>query len=146
MREQVVHFRAVFLVHAGSMSVRPVMAALVAPGVMQRVVGRRHEAGLVRPALRQFAARQRLLQPLGRVIAQPRVQHQVRAARHHVDGVDLQQSHARDHGREVRRARTPARRLQQALRVQLQATGLRQRERTIARGRGEAGSNGLSRH
>ena len=82
----------------------------------------------MRPAFGELPLRKRFVQPGGLVFAQPRMQDQVGTARHHMDGVDLQQAHARDRFHHVGAPRTAARRAQQSLRRQLQALRLRKRQ------------------
>ncbi len=53
----------------------------------------------MRPVFHQFALTQRIIQPLRRIVSQAAKQDQIRATRHDVNGVDLQQRHAL-HGRE----------------------------------------------
>jgi len=110
--------------HACGVSVRPVSTALVAPRTVPRQIGGADEAGLVRPGFGQLAFGQRLVQPGHRVITQPRVQYQVRAARHDVDGVDLQQAHALHGGHHVGAPGASPAGLQQALGRQLQQARL----------------------
>ena len=61
---------------------------------VERVILDRQEARRVRPVFEQSPFRQQLVQPFAPVIAQPAPQHQVRAARHDMDRIDLQDAHA----------------------------------------------------
>ena len=90
---------------------------------VERIVLHGKKAGLVRPVLEQRSRGQQLVQPARLVVAQPRPQHQVRAARHHADGVDLQRAHAADGGQHVRLLRAPARPPVQPLRGQHERAG-----------------------
>ena len=91
---------------------------LVVPSVRQQIVGWR-ETSLVRPSLKNMALRQRVFQPTPRVMPQPREQHQIRAARHHVDSVDLQQLHLRNALAQSQRCGGFNRRSEQALRSKM---------------------------
>jgi len=52
----------------------------------------------MRPAFENLSARKGFVQPLHRIAAQTREQHEVRTAGDDVDRVDLQQLHAFDRG------------------------------------------------
>ena len=101
----------------------PIACALRVPPV-QREIAERRETGLVRPAFEDRAFGEQFVQPLRRVPTEPREQHQVRAARNDMDGVDLQHAHACDRGQHVGLARAPARSREQALRRKVQAARL----------------------
>ncbi|MNP31451.1 hypothetical protein D3C76_1245710 [compost metagenome] len=94
----------------------------------QQVILAGNEAGLVGPVLEDVTPCQQLIQPGGIVVTEPAEQHQVGAARHHRDGVYLQQRHAADAGQQVGRARLALGGGQQALGRELQMTGVLQRE------------------
>ena len=118
--QQRIHLGAMLVLHAQGVTLGPVLQALGAPGTMPADVGGTDQGGLVRPAFGQLAGGQRLVQPVRRVVAQAGMQHQVRAACHHVDGVDLQQAHAFDRCHHIVAARPSLQWLQQPLCRQLQ--------------------------
>ena len=74
------------------------------------------ETGFVRPVLHQLPLAERLVQPLRRIIPETAKQHQVRAARHNVNGVDLKQRHALDGRENIGRLRAAAGLFEQPLR------------------------------
>jgi len=127
-RQQGLHLAAVLAPGEHGPPERPVAFALAQPCPVQADVGRWGHARLVRPAFGQLPAGQGVVQPLHRVIADARAQHQVLAARDHVDRIDLQQAHALDGVEQVAAPRPPPRCLQQPLRGQVQVPGLRHRE------------------
>ena len=112
--------------HALGMPMCPVIPALPQPAAMQADIGRGDEARLVSPAFGELPLRERLVQPRHRVIAETRVQHQIRAACDHVDGIDLQQAHAFDRRHHIAAPGAATQRLQETLRRQLQQTRLRE--------------------
>jgi hypothetical protein len=94
----------------------------------QAVILAGHETGLVSPVFEEIAIGQQLLQPARLVLAEPAEQHQIGAARHHRDGVYLQQRHAANSRQQIGRGRFAATGGKQALGRQLQMTGVLQRE------------------
>jgi len=66
------------------------------PVPVQAIILDRQETGFVRPVLEQQALLQQFIQPMLRIAAKPAPQHQVGAARHHMDGVYLQYAHLPD--------------------------------------------------
>ena len=104
---------------------RPMVFALLQRIAMQQVVVHRREAGLVRPGLKNMALRQSVFQPMPRVLPQPREQHQIRAARHHMDSVDLQQLHLCDAFAQGQRCGSFGGGREQTLRGEVQRTRLR---------------------
>ena len=96
MRQQAVQAGALFCVAGltpGNAPFAPVM--LVVAAVVRQIL-QRGKAGFVRPQFKQVALGQGVVQPCRGVATQAGKQNQVRAARNHMDGVDLQQLHARD--------------------------------------------------
>jgi hypothetical protein len=112
--------------HAFGMPVCPMMTAMPVVTSMPGDVGRADKTCLVRPAFGQSPLRQRLVQPAQWIVAKARMQDQIRAARHHVDGVDLQHAHALDRRHHIGTRGRLSRPLQQPLCGQLHGPGLRQ--------------------
>ena len=102
----------------------PMLACLLVVCAVQRKVINRRKAGLVGPGFEHMGLAQSPLQPRWRIVAKTREQHQVRAARHNVDGVDLQQLHALDATAKRQRRGCPGGRRQQALRSELEVARL----------------------
>ena len=123
MLQQLHHLVRVALQRLLRMLQAPVAAHAGIAGTVQRPVGHGGEASLMRPGLEDVAPLQRLVQPVCGVIPQPRVQHQVGAACHHVDGIDLQQRHALHGGQQVLARGFFRRSGQQALGGQVQVAG-----------------------
>ena len=96
VRQQGVKFGTLFGMARLAFGDAPMPARLLVIGSVQRQIINRCKAGFVGPCFEHMRVRQGLVQPCGRVVAQTREQHQVRTARHHMDGVDLQQLHALD--------------------------------------------------
>ncbi len=96
------------------------------PVAQQPVILAGYKAGLVGPIFEDLAVGQQLLQPTRFVLAKAAKEHQIGAARHHRDGIDLQQRHAANGGQQVSRSRLAATRGEQPLRRQLQMTGILQ--------------------
>ena len=92
----------------------------------QPVILAGHKAGLVGPIFEDLAVGQQLLQPTRFVLAKAAKEHQIGAARHHRDGIDLQQRHAADGSQQIGRGRLAATGGEQPLRRQLQMTGILQ--------------------
>jgi hypothetical protein len=136
--EQAVHAGAMLAMHALCVLVGPVIVARIRAMPVQREIGDRREACLVRPALEDVAGLQRLVEPLLRVGAEAREQHQIRAARDDMDRVDLQQLHRFDRHEQAPARGPGARRPQQALRGEVQVAGL-------LRGQNEVGDHGAGR-
>ena len=78
------------------------------------------------PIFEDLAVGQQLLQPTRFVLAKAAKEHQIGAARHHRDGIDLQQRHAANGGQQIGRSRLAATGGEQPLRRQLQMTGILQ--------------------
>jgi hypothetical protein len=106
--------------HSRSVPLCPVMHALIAAATVQPDIASRDKASLVRPAFGESSLRQRFIKPFHRVMTKARVQNQIRAACDDMNGVDLQQSHALDHGHHIIASRASFQRLQQSLGGQLQ--------------------------
>jgi hypothetical protein len=122
MLEQALDLLAVFRVPFGG--VFPAHPARVQHAVAQQaVVLDRHEAGLVRPVFEQIALGQMLVQPLRRVGAEAAEQNEIRAARHHVDRIDLQLRHAANRVEHVGLGGFAARRGQETLSGQMEGAG-----------------------
>ncbi len=96
------------------------------PVAQQPVILAGHKAGLVGPIFEDLAVGQQLLQPTRFVLAKAAKEHQIGAARHHRDGIDLQQRHAANGGQQIGRGRLAATGDKQPLRRQLQMTGILQ--------------------
>jgi hypothetical protein len=109
-----------FAMHSRSVPLRPVMRALIAAATVQPNIACGNETGLMRPAFGESPLRQRFVKPLHRIVAETRVQHQIRAACDNMNGIDLQQSHALDHAHHITAARASLQRLEQSLGSQLQ--------------------------
>ena len=77
----------------------------------------------MRPIFEQRAFGQVLAEPLRVIVAQAAPEHQIRTARDHADGVDLQHAHAPDGLYHIIFHRFAPRRLQHALRCQVQGAG-----------------------
>src|SRR5665213_3203596 len=91
---------------------------------MQRIVRDRCEAGFMRPGFEDRAFFEQLFEPLRLVHTEPGKQHEIRAARDDVDGIDLQYAHAFDRGKHVRFACTWAWPRKQALRGEMEVARL----------------------
>ena len=103
MRKQAIHLGAMIAMHALRMFVRPVISAQSGLIAMQAKIVHRREAGFVRPAFENRAAREQLIEPFRSIVAEARKQHEIRTARDDVDRVDLQQAHAFDRGQHAMR-------------------------------------------
>ncbi len=127
-RENRVHLGLVLTQIAVRALHRPVAEPFERVAAMQRVVRRRRETGFVRPAFEDRAGVEQFVEPRRTVRADPRKQHEVRAARDDADRVDLQLAHALDRGEHVALARAPARAREQALRGEVQQARLMRAE------------------
>jgi len=74
----------------------------------------------LRAALREHTLGQRFIEPLVAEGAQSREKGHVRTARDDVDGVDLQQAHARNRSGDIRLARLARGAFQEALRAEVE--------------------------
>jgi hypothetical protein len=97
MREHPIDDGAVF-VHP-FVRVLPAERARVSHAVAEEgIVLDRHEGSLVGPVLEERPFGEQLVKPDRVVIPEPAPEHEVRAARHHVNRVDLQHPHQADGG------------------------------------------------
>jgi len=88
------------------MRVLPAERARVGHAVPEEgIVFDRHEGSLVGPVLKERAFREQLVKPDRIVIPEPAPEHEVRAARHHVNRVDLKHPHPADGGQYIGFAR-----------------------------------------
>ena len=101
------------------------MAGVLVVTAMQCQVLHRRETRLMGPGFKQVRAGQRFVQPGRGVCTQSRKQDQIRAACHHVNGVDLQQLHALNAPAQAQTGGSPIGWLQQTLRSQMQVSRLR---------------------
>ncbi len=106
----------------------PVPARLLVVYAVQGEVLHRCKARFVGAGLKQVRPCQRPVQPHRRIAAKTQEKHPIWAARHHVDGVDLQQLHALDAAAKRWRRGGPGGRREQALRGKLEVSCLLKRQ------------------
>ena len=92
--------RAMLAMHPLGVLVGPVVRADRVVAAVQRHIFHRRETRFMRPAFEDSCrvASKSSRKPLQFVTADTRKKHEIRAARHDVNGVDLQQAHAPDRG------------------------------------------------
>lgn len=76
----------------------------------------------MRPVLHQLALTQGIIQPFGLIVTETAEQHQIRAAGDDINGVDLQQRHTLDGGKNIGGLRAAQGLFQKPLRGKMKMT------------------------